>query len=211
MVKKKGTKIEKFSSPPPRLEPPDPHHQHIDDDLVAHPPANLPFFFPFTPPPTTRPNRPPLLHPRPSTPPPPPTTTTVVQAKPYQKLKMAKESSLLPPEPLCCLATRKKTSPGLCGKGRTHGAWAGGFASTGEGRRGLILIFIFYIDLLPLFFWFLSRAGKWNELVVRAGWNFVINHHFEILSRTRVRVGLSRGCLLSLVYSGGVCRTALFP
>ena len=80
----------------------------------------------------------------------------------------------------------------------------------GEGRRGLILIYILYIDLLPLFFWFLGRAGKWNELVGRAGWNSVINHHFEILSRTRVRVGLSRGCLLSLVYSGGVCRTALF-
>ena len=47
-------------------------------------------------------------------------------------------------------------------------------------------------------------------MVGRAGWNSVINHHFEILSGTRARVGLSRGCLLSLVYSGGVCRTALF-
>lgn len=51
------------------------------------------------------------------------------------------------------------------------------------GRRGLILISIFYIDLLPLFFWFLSRAGKWNDLVGRAGWNSVINHYFEILNR----------------------------
>lgn len=147
--KKKEQKIEKFSSPPPRLEPPDPHHQHIDDDLVTHPPASLPFSFPLPLPlpldqtahPFSIPVHPHHHHHQPP-----------LQAKPYQKLKMAKESSLLPPEPLCCLATRKKTSPGLCGKGRTHGAWAGGFASTGEGRRGLILIFILYIDLLPLFF-----------------------------------------------------------